>query len=154
MLVLGFPGGPVVKNCLAAQGTLVQSLVWEDPGCHRATQPMGHKYWALTLNYWSWCTWRPCSTAREATVRSLHPATRKYAPAHHNWRDPTHSIKDPAQPKVKINQFKKNANVNWEWKSLKTCEYIHNNKWLSNDLQCNRPNTEWSLKSRGLGRLP
>ena len=25
-----FPGGPVVKNCLAVQGTQVQSLVWED----------------------------------------------------------------------------------------------------------------------------
>ena len=28
------------------QGTLVQSLVWEDSPCHMATKPMGHNYWA------------------------------------------------------------------------------------------------------------
>ena len=29
-----------LRICLAVQGTKVQSLVWEDPTCHRATKPM------------------------------------------------------------------------------------------------------------------
>ena len=43
---------------LSMQGTWVQSLVWEDPTCHRATKPMDHNYWAWALepvshNYWA-----------------------------------------------------------------------------------------------------
>ena len=43
---------------LPMQGTQVQALVWEDPTCHRATNPMHHNYWACTLehtshNYWA-----------------------------------------------------------------------------------------------------
>ena len=34
---------------LPTQGTRVRFLVWEDPTCHRATKPMGHNYWACTL---------------------------------------------------------------------------------------------------------
>ena len=66
------PGGPVVRICLAMQGTLVQSLVWEDPTCHSATKPKHHNYWASTLepratnqNYW---TPRACAPQREATT--------------------------------------------------------------------------------------
>ena len=33
-----------VRICLAMQGTLVQSLVWEDPTCHSATKPKHHNY--------------------------------------------------------------------------------------------------------------
>ena len=40
------------------QGTLVQSLVQEDPTCRRATKPVHHNYWACVLepashNYWA-----------------------------------------------------------------------------------------------------
>ena len=43
---------------LPMQGTWVQSLVQEDPTCHRATKPMCHNYWACILktashSYWS-----------------------------------------------------------------------------------------------------
>ena len=44
-----FPGGPVVRNPPAKQVTRVRFLVWEDPTCHGATKPMGHNYWACTL---------------------------------------------------------------------------------------------------------
>ena len=30
--------------CLPMQGTWVQSLVWEDPTCHRATKLIHHNY--------------------------------------------------------------------------------------------------------------
>ena len=39
-----FPGGLVVKNSPAKQGTCVQSLVWEDPTCHRTAKPVDHNY--------------------------------------------------------------------------------------------------------------
>ena len=47
-----------LRICLPMQGTQVQSLVQEDPTCHRATKPVHHNYWACTLeltshNYWS-----------------------------------------------------------------------------------------------------
>ena len=34
---------------LPMQGTRVQSLVWEDPTCHGATEPMCRNYRACTL---------------------------------------------------------------------------------------------------------
>ena len=44
-----FPGGAVVKNPPANEGTRVRALVWEDPTCHGATKPVGHNYWACAL---------------------------------------------------------------------------------------------------------
>ena len=38
---LDFPGGAVVENSPANAGTPAQSLIWEDPTCHRATKPVG-----------------------------------------------------------------------------------------------------------------
>ena len=38
----GFPGGAVVKNPPANQGTQVRVLVQEDPTCRRATKPLCH----------------------------------------------------------------------------------------------------------------
>ena len=43
---------------LPMQGTRVRALVWEDPTCCRATQPVHHNYWACALepsyhNYWA-----------------------------------------------------------------------------------------------------
>ena len=43
--ILKFRESPVVQWLrihLVMQGTPVQSLVWEDPTCHRATEPVGH----------------------------------------------------------------------------------------------------------------
>ena len=37
----------------------VQSLIQEDPTCHRATKPMHHSYWAPTL-------WNPWATTKES----------------------------------------------------------------------------------------
>ena len=42
-----FPGGAVVKNPPSNAGDTVQSLVREDPTCHRATQPVRHNYCVL-----------------------------------------------------------------------------------------------------------
>lgn len=50
-------GGSVVKNVVPKQETWVQPLIWKDPTCHRATQPVHHNYLACALqtksrNYW------------------------------------------------------------------------------------------------------
>ena len=47
-----------LRICLPVQGTRVQSLVREDPTCHRATKPVSHNYWICALeptrrNYWA-----------------------------------------------------------------------------------------------------
>ena len=39
-----FPGGTVVKNLPAMQGTRVRALVREEPTCHGATKPVHHNY--------------------------------------------------------------------------------------------------------------
>ena len=44
-----FPDGTVDKSPPASQGTQVQSLVQEDPTCHRATKPEHHNYCACAL---------------------------------------------------------------------------------------------------------
>ena len=45
--------------CLAMQGTRVQSLVQNDPTCHRATKLVLHNYWAHTLEPISCNDWNP-----------------------------------------------------------------------------------------------
>ena len=59
--------GVVVKKSLPMQETLVQSLVWEDPTCGRATKSMRHNYWACalgpgSLSYWA-SVWEPLKLA-------------------------------------------------------------------------------------------
>ena len=34
------------RICFPMQETWVQSLIWEDPTCHGATEPLNHNYWA------------------------------------------------------------------------------------------------------------
>ena len=64
-----------LKICLAIQGTSVQSLIQEDPTYCGATEPMGHKLWAGTLettgyNYWAQraTTTKGCATCPRACV--------------------------------------------------------------------------------------
>ena len=45
----GFPDGSVVKNLHASLGDTIQSLIWEDPICCRASVPVHHSYWARAL---------------------------------------------------------------------------------------------------------
>ena len=35
-----------LRVCLPMQGTRVRAVVWEDPTCRGATEPMSHNYWA------------------------------------------------------------------------------------------------------------
>ena len=60
-----FPGGSVLRICLPAQGTQVQSLVQKDPACHRAVKPVRCKY----------------------RVHALEPGLCSKS-SHRNWKDP------------------------------------------------------------------
>ena len=60
-----FPGGSVLRICLPAQGTQVQSLVQKDPACHRAVKPVRCKY----------------------RVHALEPGLYSKS-SHRNWKDP------------------------------------------------------------------
>ena len=120
----GFPGGSMVKNPPASVGTWVQSLVWEDPTCCRATKPMHHSYWACAReprnhNYWS-------PNALEPVLRNKGSHCSEKS-MHHNeeWSCSPQLEKVPAQQRrpstaKKINILKKiytgegEGGTNWE----------------------------------------
>ena len=82
-----------IRICLPVQGTQVQSLVWEDSTCHRATKPKSY-------NHRSPCACSPCATTREATaVRRLCTATKR-SPCSLEPEKAHTQQEDPAQPKI------------------------------------------------------
>ena len=73
---------------LPMQGTWVRALVWEDPTCCGATQPMRHNYWACALqpvshNYWACLPQLLKPTCLEPSHRNKR-SHRSEKPAHHN----------------------------------------------------------------------
>ena len=99
-----FPGGPVVRFHLAVQGTRVQALVWEDPTCHGATNPVRHNCWAHVLNpanssHWAHEPRAPAPNKR--SHRSGKPTPHnKEQPRRPTTRDSLHKNEDPAQSKM------------------------------------------------------
>jgi len=77
------------------QGTRAQSLVREDSACSGATKPVGHTYWALSLespshNHWSHHSEKP--THRDEEQLLLTTTTD----------NPARSNEGTAQPKLKF----------------------------------------------------
>ena len=64
-----------LRICLPMQGTLVRSLVQEDPTCCGATKPVSHHYWA--------CALEPASHIYRAHVLQVLKAVR-LEPVLHN----------------------------------------------------------------------
>ena len=52
-----------LRVCLPMQGTRVWALVWEDPTCRGATEPLRHSYWACALEPASHSYWACVPTA-------------------------------------------------------------------------------------------
>ena len=105
----------------------VRSLVWEDPTCLRATNPVHPNQWACTpepgsQDHWAHVPSSPSSASREATaMRSPHTATGEQ-PLLAAARESLCSNKDPAQPKVNtfLKLFEKNnKNPEWAWRERK-----------------------------------
>ena len=87
-----------------------------DPTCHRATEPTCHNYWVCALQLLSMCS-RACglqllklmclepvlfSKRSQNNEKSTH-RNKRVAPAHHNYRKPVCSNKDPAQQQKHLN---------------------------------------------------
>ena len=51
---MGFPGGTVVKNLLAMQGTQVQSLGQEDPTEKEVANPLQYSYLGNPMDRGAW----------------------------------------------------------------------------------------------------
>ena len=63
---------------LSMKGTPIWSLVWEDPTCHGATEPVCHNFWA--------CTLEPMSCTNEPTCHNYWSHTaRVHAPPGRHW---------------------------------------------------------------------
>ena len=62
-----------IRICLPVQGTQVQSLVWEDSTCHRATKPKSY-------NYRSPCTCSPRATTGKTTAMRRPCTATKSSP--------------------------------------------------------------------------
>ena len=95
-----------LRICLPMQGTRVRALVWEDPTCHGATGPVSHNYWA--------CASGACAPQQERPWQWEARTLRwRVAPAHRDWRKPSHRNEHPTQPKINkliiIKKKKKNA---------------------------------------------
>ena len=66
-----------LRICLPMQGTRVQTLVWEDPTCCRATRPVSHNYWA--------CMSGACAPQQERPRQwEAHAPQWRVAPARRN----------------------------------------------------------------------
>ena len=85
-----------IRICLL-QGAGVRSLVQE--------YSVSHNYWAHTLELVSPNCWahapRACGLQQEKLQQWEACAPQwRVPPSRHNWRKPTHSNKDPVQPKI------------------------------------------------------
>ena len=66
-----------LRVCLPMQGTRVRALVWEDPTCRGATEPVRHNYWA--------CASGACAPQQERPrYREAHAPRWRVAPACRN----------------------------------------------------------------------
>ena len=124
---ISMSGTPLVAQwlgiCLPMQGTQVRSLVWEDPTCCGATEPVRHNYWACALepvshNHWA-CALEPMSRNYWARVLQLlkpvclEPVLRNKR-SHHNEKPVHHNEEQPllaatktqcSQKEIKISKF-------------------------------------------------
>ena len=96
-----------IRIHLPVQGTWVRPLVQDYPTCHRATEPVHHRYQAQVLQPPSPRTQSVCSPTREATaVRS--PSARMNSSLNSLQLDKAQqSNEDPAQPEVNLKKKNK-----------------------------------------------
>ena len=106
--IRGFPWWPSewLRVCHAVQGTQVQSLIWEDPACCRASTPQ-----LLNLK---------TETREAAPMRCLHTTTRAQPPTLCNQRKPACSNKSLVPLKITryMNKIFKKEMQKLEWEGL------------------------------------
>ena len=115
-------------------------LVQEDPTCHGATKPVRHNCWACALeptchNYWSPCTWSPCSATREATaMRGPHTAARSSPCSPQLEKAHTQQQRSNADKNKQIKWIKKKKKSNGSLKAK--LHYTHSKQILFLILPC------------------
>ena len=78
----GYPSGLVVKNPPANARDSVQSLIWEDSTCLKASKLMCHNDWACALVSEPQLL-SPCAATTEATLPEKS-SNGSEKPTHHN----------------------------------------------------------------------
>ena len=125
----------MIKNLIATVGyAQVQSLIWEDFTCCRATKSMWHNYWACVLeprnhNYWPHVPWSPCPARRKATaMRGLTLQVEKRATL--QGIDNTAINKIHLKKKVLfwifLNQSVMSLLMSWKWSKSQSCSSMSN----------------------------
>ena len=92
-----------LRICLAMQGTLVWSLIWEDSTCLRATKPVCYNYQAHTL--------APVLCNKKPLQWKVRALRRRVAPTHYSQTKLECSNKDPVQLKINKQVFKKRKEI-------------------------------------------
>ena len=113
-----------LKICLPLQGTQVQSLVWKDPTCFKATNPHGTTTEPVLQSPWSLRACMLCATTRKATeMRSRCSATREQPPLAPTRESPRSAKKWPHSQKT-IHQSKCWEKINYT-KRINICHLNH-----------------------------
>ena len=104
----GFPGSSVVKNPPPMQEIRVRSLIWEDPTCRGAAEPVQHNYRAWALQQQKPLRREALTLPSESSLSSLQ--LEKSCAA-------TRTAEQPQQPK--LNEQTKNT-LKIKWKKYRT----------------------------------
>ena len=94
-----------MRICLAAQGTLVWSLVREDSTYHGAAKPVCHNRWASTLGPSGHKYWARVLQLLKPMCPRAHALQPRVTPTCNNWRKPACSNEDSEQPQIKWIKF-------------------------------------------------
>ena len=81
------------------QGTQAPPLIWELRSHTRATKPKCHNCWTHHPQLLKPASPRAQAPQQKATGTRRPPTAARVVPTLHNWRKPSCSNKDPAQPK-------------------------------------------------------
>ena len=112
------------------QDTRIQSLIWEDPTCHRATKFVCHSYWVWVREPGSGNYWAHGLQVLKPTPPRAYALQQEKLP---QWQDcvlqlekSLHSKEDPAWPD--INHFKKKEAVrvscnHGQWVQIPPCDH-------------------------------
>ena len=76
------------------------SLIWEDPTCHRTTKPVGHKYWACTVQLLKPEHPRACALQEKPAQWDVYTTQLEGSPRLPQREKSLCNNKDPAQPKL------------------------------------------------------
>ena len=116
-----------LRICLSLQGSQVQSLLWEDTTCCRATESVHHNYWACEPQLLKPMNPGAHAQQREVTTMRILPAATRKELLFAATRESPCSSEDPAQPTNKLVNLK-----NWSMIAFQCCvSFCCTTLWIS-----------------------